>query len=231
MSILDASESSKRTHSDRLAFCRFPNGEPNPLRPGTGRYPDEIEDPFPPDRKAGPSTKPRSLLSKLTGWITLPLRILVALAHLLGGLFLLLLYQIYMLRITDVLTWRNLCSIGRRRKIQINAAEECGPGVHLVYYSPFSCNPKKFEGENAGEVLRALHADSARGLNDPEFTFDDWWRHQQECWNSFLNVRVPARHAKDAEQTLLDVILSLGAIRPTPPPPPPIQSGKVFTIP
>jgi hypothetical protein len=153
VSILDASESKKRTNADQPVFCMFPDGEPNSLRPGRGRYPDEIEDPCPPYPEAEPSAKSRSFLSKSISWITLPVRILVALAYLLGGLFLLLLYQIYILRITDVLTWRNLCSIGRRRNIQIDVVKKCGSGVHLVYYSPFTCNPKKFEGKNAGEVL------------------------------------------------------------------------------
>lgn len=73
-----------------------------------------------------------------------------------------------------------------------------------------------YQGSNAGEVLRAIHAEAA--LSTP-ISFEEWKSYNAELWKAGYNIDVPQGGDPGSEEGFLKILLDVGAVEPGPKPP------------
>lgn len=75
----------------------------------------------------------------------------------------------------------------------------------LVYNNLFN----EFKGENADEVIRSVYEQTRLQAN---FSYDDWWKYQQDLWKHRYQIDVPEPHVRGACRKLLDTLVTVGAL-------------------
>jgi hypothetical protein len=76
----------------------------------------------------------------------------------------------------------------------------------LTYSNAFGV----FQGDDADAVLRAVHAEAARG--EPS-TYDDWWRYNQWVWREQLSWHLPDQKTPGASKAFLEKMVEAGALK------------------
>lgn len=73
----------------------------------------------------------------------------------------------------------------------------------------------EFKGETPEDVIRAVYENTRLENN---FSYEDWWKYQQDLWKGRYNADIPSHDKRGACAVLLDTLLKVGALEKGPKP-------------